>query len=130
MYFACGSAWLNFSVKGQGNAVLFESAFPYCDTKSPTDCVKAIQQLNPSNGQLRRIETLYAGQTKWCKAINLKVSAWDQKQCNQEDFYLQVVGYPQVIIQTKRLGNPYGRDENLIYRFIGKGDVKVVPTTH
>ena len=119
MYYARGGDSLNISCRGKGNAVLMKSAYPYCEP-SNHEMLNVMQELNPlPNGKLRSIEQLCKGQTLLCKSLGLKVSHWDQKQFDEQKFYIEDVGVrPSKIVQTKRLGIPTGRDEHLLYRFI------------
>ena len=83
--------------------------------------LSTMQKLNPckNTGKLRTVEKLCSGQTLLCKALGLKVTAWDQRQFDINSFYVEDYGYrPRKIIQTVRLGIPKGRDEHLPYRFI------------
>ena len=119
MYYARGGDSLNVSTKGEGNAVLIKSAYPFakCSNKK---MFTTMQKLNPAkNGSLRPIEKLCAGQTLLCKSLNLKVPAWDAKQFDENKFFIESVDYqPDEIIQVPRLGIPKGRDEHLLYRFV------------
>ncbi|MBN1683979.1 MAG: DNA-3-methyladenine glycosylase [Gammaproteobacteria bacterium] len=126
MYYAKGGDSLNFSCRGEGNAVLIKSGFPYFDKKSPQSTLKVMQVLNPlPNRRMRLLEKLCAGQTLLCRSLNLKVKEWDQKQLDSKRFYLEDVAYtPTKIIQTTRLGIPKGRDEHLLYRFIDASYIK------
>lgn len=123
MYYARGADSFNISSKGKGNAVLIKSGYPYLDDlelSQAQNMIETMQSLNPvkTTGALRPKDKLLSGQTLLCKALNLKVPDWDQKEFNH-DFYIEDVGYrPQKIIQTTRLGIPKGRDEDLEYRFI------------
>jgi len=120
MYYARGKDSLNVSCKGEGNAVLIKSAYPYIDDRSPPVTVEIMQQLNLTNsGELRPVEKLCSGQTLLCKALDLKVKDWDQKQFDEKCFYFEDVGErPEKIIQTTRLGIHADRDAHLPYRFI------------
>ena len=122
MYYARGGDSLNVSCLGEGNAVLIKAGFPWVEEKA----FKVMQRLNPSrDGSLRPREKLCAGQTLLCKALDLKVKTWDQKQFNRKKFYIEDINYrPAKIVQTKRLGIPKGRDEHLLYRFIDVQYVK------
>lgn len=124
MYYARGKDSLNVSCKGEGNAVLIKSAFPYADQFAdihslPTH-IKLMQQLNPTlSGDTRSVEKLCKGQTLLCQSLNLKVTEWDQQQFENKYFYFEnIKEQPEKIIQTTRLGIPVGRDEHLPYRFI------------
>lgn len=120
MYYARGGDSLNFSAHGPGNAVLIKSAFPYTDAHSGPECLERMQQNNPdSQGRPRSLEKLCNGQTLLCRALGLKVPAWDGKRFDPQRFFVEDVGYaPEQIIQTTRLGIPIGRDEHLLYRFV------------
>ena len=120
MYYARGQDSLNISVKGKGNAVLLKSAYPVADNLTTATGIKTMQRLNPyKNNSLRTNHKLCAGQTLLCKALNIKLVDWDQRQFNPQQFYIDDTGYqPEQIIQTTRLGIPTGRDEHKLYRFI------------
>jgi DNA-3-methyladenine glycosylase len=120
MYYARGGDSLNFSAQGPGNAVLVKSAFPWCDALSDANALAQMQLNNPdAQGQPRALERLCAGQTLLCKALGLKVPAWDGKRFDPQRLFVEDVGLcPSRIIQTTRLGIPTGRDEHLLYRFV------------
>ena len=120
MYYARGKDSLNVSCRGEGNAVLIKSAFPYEDQQTHPDALKIMQQLNPFvSGEPRPPGKLCKGQTLLCHCLDLKVGRWDQQQFDENSFYFDDTGpRPQQIIQTTRLGIPTGRDEHLQYRFI------------
>ena len=126
MYYARGKDSLNVSCRGEGDAVLIKSAYPYASPGQLTDSdalpaeIKLMQQLNPaSSGGVRPLEKLCSGQTLLCQSLNLKVDEWDQQQFDATCFYFAgSEETPEKIIQTTRLGIPAGRDEHLLYRFI------------
>ena len=126
MYYARGKDSLNVSCRGEGDAVLIKSAYPYASPGQLTDSdalpaeIKLMQQLNPaSSGGVRPLEKLCSGQTLLCQSLNLKVDEWDQQQFDARCFYFAgSEETPEKIIQTTRLGIPAGRDEHLLYRFI------------
>ncbi len=120
MYYARGKDSFNVSCKGDGNAVLIKSAFPFEDEHTDAKAIPIMQSLNPTeSGELRPIDWLCRGQTLLCAALNIRVSDWDQAQFNAQSFYLEDAGLkPKRIIQTTRLGIPQGRDEHLKYRYI------------
>lgn len=120
MYYARGGDSFNISCAGEGNAVLIKSAHPYFDDISAGSTLATMQRLNPAaSGGNRDSNRLCNGQTLLCRSLNIKVPDWDQQQFNASCFYLDDINYqPEQIIQTKRLGIPPGRDENLPYRFI------------
>lgn len=119
MYYARGADSLNISCRGEGNAVLIKSGFPYqIDNR---DMIETMQILNPPKNVLgvRQPEKLCSGQTLLCKSMKITVPDWNQKQFDQDSFYIEDVGYsPDRIIQARRLGIPEGRGEHLQYRFI------------
>ncbi|MEN0105705.1 MAG: DNA-3-methyladenine glycosylase [Pseudomonas sp.] len=120
MYYARGGDSLNFSALGPGNAVLIKSAFPYTDAHSGAPSLEQMQRNNPAAiGQPRELEKLCNGQTLLCRALGLKVPAWDAQRFDPQRLFVEDVGYaPEQIIQTTRLGIPPGRDEHLLYRFV------------
>ena len=119
MYYARGDDSLNVSCAGKGSAVLIKSGVPYTDKKSSPKSIITMQKLNPLNNKIRSAEKLCSGQTLLCRALNLKVSQWDQQKFKRDKFYIEDVEYsPDKIIQTTRLGIPDGRDNHLLYRFI------------
>lgn len=120
MYYARGGDSLNISCLGEGNAVLIKSAIPHRLHDVQDKMLMHMQQLNPNkNGMPRPWHKLCAGQTLLCKALNLKVPEWNQKNFDPQRFYIRDEGYRcQRIIQTTRLGIPPGRDEHLWLRFI------------
>lgn len=123
MYYSRGGDSLNFSAEGPGNAVLIKSAYPWLDTLSDANSLAQMQLNNPNaSGGLRAPQQLCAGQTLLCKALGLKVPAWDGKRFDPQQLYVEDVGVkPTGIIQTTRLGIPSGRDEHLMYRFVDAG---------
>lgn len=120
MYYARGRDSFNISVKGEGNAILLKSGRPYADKLLQGKDINSMQKLNPqNNGQVRTEKKLCAGQTLLCRALNLKVSRWDQRRFRANELYIEETGYtPEKIVQTTRLGIPVGRDEQKLYRFI------------
>lgn len=121
MYYARGGDSLNISTKGEGNAVLIKSAYPYQDINSPPNLILRMQANNPAknNSTPRPIHKLCNGQTLLCRSLNLKVAHWGAQQLDPNKFYIADKGYkPSGIISTPRLGIPEGRDEHLPYRFI------------
>ncbi len=128
MYYARGKDSLNISCRGEGDAVLIKSAFPYADQIADTDAdtetlttiIDIMQGLNPAaTGGKRPAEKLCNGQTLLCRSLDLKVTDWDSRQFDENIFYLDDAGISvNKSIQTTRLGIPAGRDEHLLYRFI------------
>ena len=123
MYYARGKDSLNISSRGSGNAVLIKSAFPYQDRQTDARALHIMQTLNPAaNGNARPIEKLCAGQTLLCRALDIRLLEWDQRQFDEQHLFIDDAGLkPEKIIQTTRLGIPPGRDEHLPYRFIDYG---------
>ncbi len=121
MYYARGGDSLNISARGEGNAVLIKSGFPFFDRRSPRKNLAIMQRLNPvkGSGRMRPAEKLCAGQTLLCRALNLKVEDWNQQSFDPERFYFEDTGErPSRIIQTTRLGIHPERDAHLMQRFI------------
>ena len=120
MYYARGKDSLNVSCRGEGNAVLIKSAFPFEDAITDPRAIAIMQSLNPAaNGEPRPVSRLCRGQTLLCHAMNIRLKNWDQKAFDPQHLYFDDVGIkPARIIQTTRLGIPAGRDEHLPYRFI------------
>ena len=120
MYYARGSDSLNFSASGDGNGVLIKAGYPHQDPLAGPASLGVMQRLNPSaNGGMRTIENLCSGQTLVCRALDLKVPEFNQRQLARRKFWLDDVGdIPDAIIQCRRLGIPMGRDEHLPYRFV------------
>lgn len=127
MYYARGGDSLNVSCRGEGNAVLIKSGYPYFSATDEKRVLPMMQRLNPHKNKLvpRRVEQLCNGQTLLCKSLNLSVPEWDQCNFSADCFFIEDVGeHPSQIIQTTRLGIPTGRDEHLFYRFIDYDHVK------
>lgn len=120
MYYARGHDSLNISCGNKGDAVLIKAAFPYVDELSPEENIRTMQHLNPArDGSSRPPEKLCSGQTLLCKSLDLKVIDWDQKQFDNECFYIDDLNQaPGKIIQTVRLGIHQDRDAHLLYRFV------------
>jgi DNA-3-methyladenine glycosylase len=120
MYYARGRDSLNISARGDGNAVLIKSGYPYFDKQSPEKNLRLMQKLNPgAHGTARSVHKLCAGQTLLCASLGLKVTDWNKQQFDKDRFYLDDCHLkPSRIILTTRMGIPEGRDEHLPYRFI------------
>jgi len=120
MYYARGGDSLNISCRGEGNAVLIKSAYPYTDCLSGADSIETMHMLNPAkNGGMRKTEKLCSGQTLLCRSLGLKVPDWTGKNFEPGFFYFEDAGItPDKIISSKRLGIPPGRDEDMPYRFV------------
>jgi len=120
MYYARGGDSLNLGAAGPGNAVLIKSGFPVTDRMSGPPSVARMLELNPaSNGGVRPLERLCAGQTLLCRALGLKVPEWNCRQLDPERLFVDDDGYrPERILRTTRLGIPPGRDEHLHYRYV------------
>lgn len=120
MYYARGHDSLNISCGNEGDAVLIKAAFPVIDNLSQKKSLAIMQKLNPAtNGSVRPVEKLCAGQTLLCKSLYLKVKDWDQQSFNKNEFYIEnSKQHVTKIIQTTRLGIHADRDAHLHYRFI------------
>ena len=119
MYYARGNDSLNFSARGEGNAVLVKAAHPYFDTISSDEQIEIMRSLNPGKRGPRSIGNLCRGQTLLCRSLALKVTDWDRQTLDRSRFYLIETGYKMTnYIRCTRLGIPTGRDEHLLYRFI------------
>ncbi|WP_119329489.1 DNA-3-methyladenine glycosylase [Cysteiniphilum halobium] len=118
MYYSRGSDSFNISAKGKGAAVLIKSAIVPDVMLNDEKVVSVMHRLNPVNDRKRDVLRLLSGQTLLCKALNITVKEWDQKQFN-DDLYLEDQQYtPACIIATNRLGIPLHRDADLMYRYI------------
>lgn len=124
MYYARGKDSLNVSCRGEGNAVLIKSAFPFSDNSyystSLSSMARIMQQLNPTvSGDIRPLEKLCSGQTLLCQSLDLKVTDWDSRPFDENYFFIDDAGIsPSKTIKTTRMGIPAGRDEHLMYRYI------------
>ncbi len=122
MYYARGGDSLNFSCRGDGNAVLIKSAYPLAHPNLQDRDIQRMQQNNPAaDGGVRPVEKLCAGQTLLCRSLGLKVPDWNGRRLNTKQFRLADDTYqPTAIIQTTRLGINPRRDAELPYRFIDR----------
>ena len=119
MYYARGRDSLNFSASGDGNGVLIKSGYPYLEAHHAASMLTSMQMLNPGTSGPRQVGKLCNGQTLVCQSLNLKVRQWNAKQLDPDNFCLQDdCYYPDKIIQCRRLGIPFGRDEHLPLRFV------------
>lgn len=119
MYYARGGDSLNFSARGEGNGVLIKSGAAFTDRRSPAKSIDEMLAMNPVNGRMRSVEKLCSGQTLLCRSLGLKVPDWNQQQLKRGRLVLHDVGdSPEELIQSRRLGIPEGRDEQLFYRFV------------
>ena len=120
MYYARGGDSMNCSAMGAGNGVLIKSAYPVVDPLSSDNSLALMQQLNPNrDGSLRTPQRLCAGQTLLCRALGIKVPEWNARPFCPDQLFIADDGYsPSQVVQTARLGIPYGRDESLPYRFV------------
>ncbi|MNZ71072.1 3-methyladenine DNA glycosylase [compost metagenome] len=100
--------------------MLIKSALPWQDALSGAAALARMQANNPDRqGRPRPPEKLCAGQTLLCRALGLKVREWDGRRFDRQRLFVEDVGeQPAQIVQTTRLGIPYGRDEHLPYRFV------------
>ncbi|MCB0278411.1 MAG: DNA-3-methyladenine glycosylase [Calditrichaeota bacterium] len=116
MYYARGNDSFNISCRGDGNALLIKSAYPF--VREVDDEIRLMQELNKKGNKERKVSELCAGQTLLCKSLNLKVTEWDNKQFENGKLELLDDGYQtECYIVSRRLGIPKGRDEDLMYRY-------------
>ena len=119
MYYSRAGDSLNISCRGDGNAVLIKSAVVFPFRQPNPQEIAIMHRLNPINGRPRKVEKLCSGQSLLCKSLHVKVKEWDQKNFCPNRFAIYDVHYsPSSIAQTKRLGIPLGRDQELPYRFV------------
>ena len=119
MYYARGNDSLNFSARGEGNAVLIKAAYPHTDRLSPPASLALMHEMNPGNRAERPTGNLCSGQTLLCRSLGLRVPDWNQRRLTRERFRLEHTAYtPEAYVQCRRLGIPPGRDEHLPYRFV------------
>jgi DNA-3-methyladenine glycosylase len=119
MYYARGSDSLNFSARGEGNAVLIKSGYPLVDDASPDETLDIMAELNPGQVGKRPRHKLCSGQTLLCRSLDLKVPEWNQRTLTAGKLILEDTGYvPRRIVQTTRLGISKNRDAHLPYRFV------------
>jgi len=120
MYHARGGDSLNFSARGDGNAVLVKSGVPWFDASSPPSTRLAMQQRHAG---ARPIERLCNGQTLLCRSLGLRVGDWDQRQLDPERLIVEDVGHtPRRIIRCYRLGIRADRDAHRKLRFVDFDD--------
>lgn len=121
MYYARGGDSLNFSARGDGNAVLVKSAVPTTSRMTSAALNRMIANNPTRDGGVRPVERLCAGQTLLCRALGLQVPRWNGRQLIPGKLeLLDVDDTPREIVQTTRLGIPPGRDEHLPYRFVDR----------
>lgn len=120
MYYARGGDSINFSCRGDGNAVLIKSGYPVARHADDLASIQSMQNNSPNrDGSPRSMPNLCAGQTLLCKSMNLKVPDWNAQQLKLGVLELWDDDYtPEKIIQTTRLGIHQNRDAHLPYRFI------------
>ena len=119
MYYARGGDSLNVSCRGPGNAVLFKAGVPVVDRRSPAASLEVMHGLNPAPSGRRATHRLCSGQTLLCRSLALRVPDWNCRRFERRRLYVEDVGYrPEHLIQARRLGIPYGRDEHLLLRFV------------
>lgn len=132
MYYARGGDSFNVSVRGAGNAVLLKAGLPLLhEHVSAADAARwpaaqaaamlaRMGRLNPlPSGKARPVHHLCAGQTLLCRALGLKVPAWDARPLPSPSLVLVDVGYrPAQIVRARRLGIPPHRDPHLLYRYV------------
>ena len=111
MYHSRGGPSLNFSVAGDGCAVLVKGGRPWLDDVSGRDALSAMHRLNPGQTERRKDHRLLAGQTLLARSLGLKVGDWNGKTLTRQALYLEDTGYrPAALVRCRRLGIPEGRD--------------------
>lgn len=120
MYYARGGDSFNVSCRGEGNAVLVKAGLPYPVAGDPEDVLARMRVLNPlPSGAERPLHRLCAGQTLLCRALGLKVRAWDGRPIDGDGLRLLDLGTrPEQVIRTTRLGIAPDRDPHHLFRFI------------
>jgi DNA-3-methyladenine glycosylase len=121
MYYSRGGDSINISCRGEGNAILIKSGAPFKGAKGFKKMIETMKFLNPKKecNTPREVSKLCSGQALLCRALNLKVYDWDQKQFDRKRLYFACYGYKPISVQqTVRRGIPKGRDEHLPYRFV------------
>ncbi|OJJ15408.1 hypothetical protein BKI52_39000 [marine bacterium AO1-C] len=119
MYMSQGGDSFNISVTGGGHVVLIKGGRPWIDKTSSIESLDAMQKLNPGAKGPRPAHKLLAGQALFARALDLKVSAWDGKQFDAEQFFIEDAGYrPKSIIRCRRLGLPKHRAPDLMLRYV------------
>lgn len=122
LYYARGGDSLNFSVKGDGNAVCIKAGYPWLDSLSGEASIARMRSNSPAAaGGMRPLTRLCSGQTLLCKALGLTVKEWNAHPIDPARLRIDDIGASPDIIQTTRLGIPPGRDEHLPYRFVDYG---------
>ena len=123
MYYARGADSFNVSCAGPGDAVLFKAGVPWPDQHCDAAALALMHARNPRpGGGQRPAHRLCAGQTLLCRALDLRVGDWNARAFEPSRLLLDDCGLaPERVIQTRRLGIPRGRDEDLPYRFIDAG---------
>ncbi len=132
MYYARGGDSFNVSVRGAGNAVLFKAGLPLLhehvaapdaqrwSAAQAGAMLARMARRNPlPAGTARPVHRLCAGQTLLCRALALKVPAWDARPLPSPGLLLADIGYrPRQVVRARRLGIPLHRDPHLLYRFV------------
>lgn len=122
MYYSRGKDSMNISAKGEGNAVLVKSAYPYFDDLSPEATWEIMQG---HHGDGRPLQRLCNGQTLLCTSLNITVKEWDQQQFDASQFFIEDCGLDvKDILVTTRMGIPEDRDAHLPYRFVDREFLK------
>lgn len=122
MYYARGGDSLNFSAHGPGNAVLIKSGFPWLQDDDGRALAR-MQHNNPDRqGRPRPLEKLCSGQTLLCRSLGLKVADWNGQRFDPQRLFVADAGIEvPTVVQTRRLGIPAGRDEQLLLRMVDAG---------
>ena len=122
LYYSRGGDSLNFSVRGDGNAVCIKAGYPWVDSLSCEASLERMRSNSPAAaGSPRALTRLCSGQTLLCKALGLTVKEWNAQRMDHARLRVDDIGARPDIMQTTRLGIPHGRDEHLPYRFVDAG---------
>jgi len=125
MYLSQGGDSLNISVAGGGQVVLIKGGRPWIDRKSGAESLDAMHRLNPGSKGKRLPHKLLAGQALFARTLDLKVSEWDGKQFDSENFFIEDANYrPKAIIRCRRLGLPPHRAPDLMLRYVDAAHVR------
>lgn len=121
MYHSRGGPSLNFSVAGDGHAVLIKAARPW-DTANSAAGLRIMHRLNPGKAAQRADHRLLSGQGLLSRALGLTVADWNGQTMQPMRFFVEDTGYrPASIVRCRRLGIPPGRDGHLLLRHVDAG---------
>jgi len=81
LYYSRGGDSLNFSVRGDGNAVCIKAGYPWVDSLSREASLERMRSNSPAAaGGPRALTRLCSGQTLLCKALGLTVKEWNAQR--------------------------------------------------